>query len=288
MNKFNISYLLLLTAFFLTDFSYAQLGLSPVASVSKGITYPKLNGPYAMTTAVIDGSTYALVAGFNDDGVQIMELIPPPGIRSTKKSLTINANENAEWSTQFNREMNLPSIEQFLATKALRVGTATNIVTLSSGELLSIRYGETNGAQDKSILVFEIDVPYEEGDYLIRMQYGDTGYDNSGLTDIENGLAYDGTNASNGYVDTQGLHIADGFGQGVRIYPNPVKEKLHLVYEQAKEVQYTLHDLGGKQLRTTTKTGSTHSIEVSDLARGTYLLKATSGLQFAYYRFVKE
>ena len=179
---------------------------SPTAttSVTDGVGgFEELSRAYEITSVAISGSTYALVAAYNDDGIQIMELVTQSTISSIKKSLTINANDNAEWSTEFDKEMNLPSVEQFLATKALRVGTAANIVTQSSGELLSIRYGETNGSEDKSILVFEIDVPFDEETYLIRMQYGDTGYDNSGLTDIENGLALYSMDEANGTLDTR-------------------------------------------------------------------------------------
>jgi hypothetical protein len=50
---------------------------SAVASVTDGTTYPALNGARGITTVVIGEKTYALVAAFSDDGVQIMELVDP-------------------------------------------------------------------------------------------------------------------------------------------------------------------------------------------------------------------
>ena len=41
------------------------------SSITDGTRYPKLDGARSITTATIGGSTYALVASFADDGVQI-------------------------------------------------------------------------------------------------------------------------------------------------------------------------------------------------------------------------
>ena len=125
-----------------------------------------------------------------------------PVISNTKYGdVVLNENDNAEWTTRYSDEMALPTVAQFLATRALRVGSDTNIVTASSGELISIRYGETDGAEDKRKLVFEIAVPQGEESYKIRMQYGDTDYDNSGVTNLE-GKRVIGTNGANGFIST--------------------------------------------------------------------------------------
>ena len=212
-----------------------------------------------------------------------------PVIQSTLSggTVTLNTSNNAEWITQFNEEMVLPTVAEFLATKALRVGSATNIVTADSGELLSIRYGETDGSQDRAKLVFEIEVEPGHASYQIRVQYGDTGHDNSGLTDLA-GHVFAGSNASNGYVNTSTLSTADLALQALVLYPNPVTNRLHIESPLAEAMSYTVYDLTGKALSTQHKTGQSHSIDVSALAKGVYLLEATHNNNTTAMQFVKE
>ena len=47
------------------------------SSISDGTRYTTLNGSASITTATIEGSTYALVAAGNDDGVQIINITDP-------------------------------------------------------------------------------------------------------------------------------------------------------------------------------------------------------------------
>ena len=63
---------------------------SPVASLTDGTTYPELKGADSITTARIDGSHYALVASYIDDGVQIIN-ITDPGNPSPVANLTDGA-----------------------------------------------------------------------------------------------------------------------------------------------------------------------------------------------------
>ena len=75
---------------FITTEGFAQTtpdtalsGLSAVASVTDGGTdaaggtYAELNGARAITTVTIDNKTYALVAAWDDDGVQIIDISTP-------------------------------------------------------------------------------------------------------------------------------------------------------------------------------------------------------------------
>lgn len=56
----------------------AQLIVSSTASVTDGESgFYELEGAYGITTVVIDGKTYALVASSLDDGVQIMNISNP-------------------------------------------------------------------------------------------------------------------------------------------------------------------------------------------------------------------
>ena len=53
------------------------LALSPVKSITDGTRYPELRGARSITTATIGGSTYALVAALEDNGVQIINIDDP-------------------------------------------------------------------------------------------------------------------------------------------------------------------------------------------------------------------
>jgi hypothetical protein len=84
------------------------------------------------------------------------------------------------------------------------------------------------------------------------------------------------------------LNVEVVYPQTAMLYPNPTARVLQLDYMADTNTEYGLFDITGKRLTTFTKTGKHHTLDVSNLSKGTYLLKATSGLQFAYYRFVKQ
>ena len=50
---------------------------TPASAVSDDLDYPELRGAYSITTTTIGSSTYALVASFTDDGVQIIDITTP-------------------------------------------------------------------------------------------------------------------------------------------------------------------------------------------------------------------
>ena len=72
------------------------------------------------------------------------------------------------------------------------------------------------------------------------------------------------------------------------LYPNPTSSEVYLNYATATNTTYGLFDMAGKRLATYTQSGTVHQLDVSSHAKGTYILKATSGLQVNYYRIVKE
>lgn len=72
-----ISYTLFLLFIFSFSTLSAQLTVSPTSSVTDGTDYPALDGAWDITTVVIGEKTYALVVAYDDDGVQIMELVDP-------------------------------------------------------------------------------------------------------------------------------------------------------------------------------------------------------------------
>ena len=50
---------------------------TPASSVTQDADYPELDGPRGITTVTIGSHTYALVAAWNDDGVQIINITDP-------------------------------------------------------------------------------------------------------------------------------------------------------------------------------------------------------------------
>ena len=119
------------------------------------------------------------------------------------------------------------------------------------------------------------------------MEYGDTGHNNSGVTNLA-GKRVIGTNGANGFIDTPALSTVDPALQALVLYPNPVTSHLYIDNSQSVELSYTVYDLTGKALSTHYKTGQTHRIDVSALSNGVYLLESKHGNQRGVFRFVKE
>ena len=59
-------------------------------------------------------------------------------------------------------------------------------------------------------------------------------------------------------------------------------------YTQDTTVSYTVYDLTGRQLATHQVRGTTHSLDISALPTGNYLLQAKKGNQKGVFRFAKE
>ncbi|MDI1495715.1 MAG: FG-GAP repeat domain protein [Cenarchaeum symbiont of Oopsacas minuta] len=60
----------------LSDIHY-KFGVSPVVGITDSVKYPILDGAFDIAIAQINGSTYALVVAFFDDGVQIIDITNP-------------------------------------------------------------------------------------------------------------------------------------------------------------------------------------------------------------------
>ena len=76
--------------------------------------------------------------------------------------------------------------------------------------------------------------------------------------------------------------------RALEFFPNPATSTLHIQNPLASEVSYRVYDLNGKQLLSHHQTGKSHSINVSALAKGMYLLEATHNNNTAALQFVKE
>ncbi len=84
------------------------------------------------------------------------------------------------------------------------------------------------------------------------------------------------------------LNVAKVLPHTTALYPNPTSSEVYLNYATATKTTYGLFDMAGKHLATYTQSGTAHQLDVSSVSKGTYILKATSGLQVNYYRIVKE
>ena len=82
--------------------------------------------------------------------------------------------------------------------------------------------------------------------------------------------------------------MPSAFPETTTLYPNPTTRTLYISYTTDTTTTYELIDIAGKLLEVIHKSGQEHQIDVSHLSQGNYLLKATSGSETTYYRFVKE
>jgi len=88
--------------------------------------------------------------------------------------------------------------------------------------------------------------------------------------------------------DAESLNVEKVLPHTAALYPNPTSSEVYLNYATATNTTYGLFDMSGKRLATYTQSGTAHQLDVSSVSKGTYILKATNGLQVNYYRIVKE
>jgi hypothetical protein len=89
-------------------------------------------------------------------------------------------------------------------------------------------------------------------------------------------------------MSNSSLSTGELFFTSLTLYPNPVTTTLQIQSPLATEVSYRVYDLTGKALSTHHITGQSHSIDVSTLAKGVYLLEATHNNSTTAMQFVKE
>lgn len=119
------------------------------------------------------------------------------------------------------------------------------------------------------------------------------GWDVSGILDEPTNFATGATSWSDNLkpewpTNDGTLSTNDPALQALALYPNPVTNTLHIQSPLASELTYRVYDLRGKALSTHHQSGQSHSIDVSGLAKGIYLLKATHNNNTTVMQFVKQ
>lgn len=78
-------------------------------------------------------------------------------------------------------------------------------------------------------------------------------------------------------------------GLKLTIYPNPVKETLHLrATGEFQSYKMTIYDLTGKTMLNTSVNQPNKQINVSHFSKGTYIIRTRVGEQFTEWKMVKQ
>ena len=194
---------------------------SAIASPTDGEGYEELGNAYSVSTTTIGGKPYAVVAAYADDGVQIIDISDPDEPSAAGSAADSTDSTNTDYNT-------------------LDGARSVSVTTIDGST-----YAVVAAYEDDGIQIIKL-----EGSSLGRSE--------------------------------------DFASQWVVLSPNPAQTELHLAYAQDTTVSYTVYDLTGRQLATHQQGGTTHSLDISNLPTGGYLLKAKQGNQKGIFRFVKE
>ena len=236
----------------------------------QGGQFTELDGAQSITTVVIGEKTYALVASYFDNGVQIIDI-------STPASPTASA------------------VAQDGQGGFTELYGARGITTVVIGEKT---YALVASYFDNGVQIMDITDP-ENPTATAAVVDGQGGftelYGARGITTVvigEKTYALVGSFSDDGVqimeMSVSSLSTGEPFFTSLTLYPNPVTSHLHIDNPQSFELSYTVYDLTGKALSTHHITGQSHSIDVSTLAKGVYLLEATHNNNTTAMQFVKE
>ncbi|GEM_PF-994502 len=82
--------------------------------------------------------------------------------------------------------------------------------------------------------------------------------------------------ASFGKESYQGSGITESRSANVSIFPNPVKQTLHITCTESKKRSFEIYSTNGSLLRKAESDGNTTTLYVGDLPEGKYLLRTES------------
>lgn len=99
-------------------------------------------------------------------------------------------------------------------------------------------------------------------------------------------LSYSLLRAIDEVVDAASVGVAETGTGNLRIYPNPVAERIVLEWPDGKEARIVVHNLQGQTVVVKTISGATE-IQVQDLPAGCYNITAVSNAQVMSGRFIK-
>lgn len=236
--------------------------------------FTELDGPAGITTVVIDDKTYALVAAYEDDGVEIINITDPASPSPTASvsdgsigfsaldgavgitTVVIGGKTYALVSSYGDHAVQIIDISDPASPTAMAAVTDDN-----SGEFTAL-------AGARGITMTEIN----GNTYALVASY------------IDDAVQIMGINSSGDTLGTGGSEAL----QALALYPNPVTHTLHIQSPLASELSYRIYDLTGKALSTHHQSGQSHSIDVSGLAKGIYFLKATHKNNTTALQFVKQ
>ncbi len=103
------------------------------------------------------------------------------------------------------------------------------------------------------------------------------------------GIEPGGNNFAKGINDQKTANINQLEIDGLRVYPNPVSDKLTvLLNSENEDVQLMLHSSTGKLLITTKSRGNQHILDLSTLSEGVYILTITDANGSTFKKIVKE
>lgn len=265
----------------LFGFAFAQdAGDGPIVSVMSAVTdddqgdFTELYEASNVTTVVIGGKTYALVTGYGDHGVQIMDItnpISPTATAAVKDEVGgFTTLENA-WSvaTVSMEEKTYALVSSFRDSGVQIMDISDPASPTAMAAVTDDNSGEfTALAGARGITMTEIN----GNTYALVASY------------IDDAVQIMGINSSGDTLGTGGSEAL----QALALYPNPVTHTLHIQSPLASELSYRIYDLTGKALSTHHQSGQSHSIDVSGLAKGIYFLKATHKNNTTALQFVKQ
>ena len=106
----------------------------------------------------------------------------------------------------------------------------------------------------------------------------------SGIVDVVQGPPSDGTLIVEDGLST-GL-VPSGSSEGVRLFPNPVKDRLSVLGVQSSSTFLRIADMAGRTVLESKLVGN--GVNVSGLSSRTYAVSMVDGARLTHTSFVKE